>query len=80
MKNSETYTLLESINGEVVKATACRSTEELEDRFADEFLDRGLEPCDVQFEDGYFEFEDGVMVQMITAHPSNEKPSGKRNL
>lgn len=58
----------------------CESQDELEDRFADEFLERGIEPCDINFEEAYFEFEDGITVSMSTAYPSDKKPSGLRNI
>jgi len=67
-------------NNLINEITLCLSSEELENRFADELIERGIEPCDIHFENGYFEFEDGYTVCMNTAYPSDKKATGLNNL
>lgn len=56
----------------------CGSREELHDRFADEFVKRDMSPQDEDFDNGYYEFDDGRSVNMCFPEPSDTPPSGKR--
>lgn len=58
-------------NNVVDSATICRDAEDLETLFAQECSDYGVEACDVNFDDGYMELEDGTSICMTwAAHTS----------
>lgn len=68
-------------DGVVHTAITCADAKELEDRFADEILAHGIEPCDADFDNGYFEFDDCVSSVCMTWSDVADKPaSGKRTL
>ena len=52
----------------------------MENLFSDEILEQGIEPTDEDFDNGYFEFEDGSSVCMTWAENNTTKPTGKRTL
>ncbi len=67
-------------NNVVENAVICVTADELENRFADEILEHGIEPTDEDFDNGYFEFEDGSSVCMTWAEKNTVIPTGKRTL
>ena len=67
-------------NNVVTDAIKCIDAEELENRFADEILARGIEPTDNDFANGEFHFEDGTTVCIFWADFRAVEPSGKRTL
>lgn len=64
----------------VHSAVLCADATELESRFADEFLGRGIEPCDADFDNGYGEFEDGMSACMTWVAKGDDLVSDKRML
>ena len=67
-------------NNVVDTATVCRNAEDLEALFAQECSDYGVEACDVNFDDGYMELEDGTSICMTWANLSNEVPANSASV
>lgn len=67
-------------NNVVDNAIICTDADEMENLFSDEILEHGIEPTDEDFDNGYFEFEDGSSVCMTWAENNTTKPTGKRTL
>lgn len=57
-------------NNVVDSVIVCRDSSDMETLFAQECSDYGVEACDVNYEDGYMELEDGTSICMTWARQS----------
>lgn len=62
----ETLLLVYNRDNVVAEIIKCESVAELENKFGEEITGYGIEPTDNDYDNGYFEFEDGLTICMKT--------------
>lgn len=74
-ETEKAFILTITLNNVVSEVILCKSVEEMESRFAMEYIKRGLVAQEADFEEGYALFDDNYCACMNTAYTSDDKLS-----